>query len=38
VLFGILYGAFGAAAAFGTGALLAAAAMVLLATTVREDR
>jgi MFS family permease len=36
IVFGLLYKAFGPAAAFGTGAGIAAAAMVLLAVFVRE--
>ena len=36
ILFGLLYKAFGAAAAFGTGAAIAGLAMVLLAVFVRE--
>jgi MFS family permease len=36
ILFGLLYDAFGATAAFGTGAALACAAMLLLAMLVRE--
>jgi MFS family permease len=36
VLFGIVYGTFGAGAAFGGGAAIAALAMILLATIVKE--
>jgi len=36
ILFGLLYNAFGAAAAFGTGAAVACASMLLLAAGVRE--
>ena len=36
VLFGVLYKAFGAAAAFGTGAVIACLSMVLLALSVKD--
>ncbi len=36
ILFGLLYNSFGASVAFGTGALIACLAMVLLAILVRE--
>jgi MFS family permease len=38
IVFGLLYKAFGAAAAFGTGAAIAGLSMVLLALFVREGR
>jgi len=38
IVFGILYKAFGAAAAFGTGAAIAGLSMVLLAVFVKERR
>jgi MFS family permease len=36
ILFGVLYNAFGAAVAFGTGAVIACASMLLLAVVVKE--
>jgi MFS family permease len=38
ILFGLLYDAFGAPVAFGTGASIACASMLLLATAVREKQ